>query len=69
MYHLLMLKAKQVPLSASKLRQLVKSKHSYVERNLASVLSVIRSSIQNAAEFEAVAERLKNGLPETVSKD
>lgn len=59
-------KAKHKPDSTSKLRRLVKSKHPYVERNLASVVSIIRHSLQNAAAFEAVAEHLKLGHTEMV---
>ncbi len=59
-------KAKHKPDSTSKLRRLVKSKHPYIERNLASVVSVIRHSLQNAADFEAVAEHLKLGHTELV---
>lgn len=54
-------KAKQMPLTTSKLRHLVKSKHPHVERNLGSVVSIIRHSVQNASSFEAVAEQLKEG--------
>ncbi|KAJ8441086.1 hypothetical protein Cgig2_000347 [Carnegiea gigantea] len=54
-------KAKQMPLTTSKLRRLVRSKHPYVERNLSSVVSIIRHSVQNASSFEAVAEQLKEG--------
>ncbi|CAO2827105.1 unnamed protein product [Amaranthus hypochondriacus] len=53
--------AKQMPLTTSKLRHLVKSKHPHVERNLGSVVSIIRHSVQNASSFEAVAEQLKEG--------
>ncbi|KAL3534826.1 hypothetical protein ACH5RR_003287 [Cinchona calisaya] len=51
--------AKQMPLNTNKLRRSLKSKHPYIERNLASVLSIIRHSMQNAAAFEDAAERLK----------
>lgn len=53
--------AKQMPLTTGKLRRLVRSKHPYVERNLSSVVSIIRHSVQNASSFEAVAEQLKEG--------
>lgn len=53
--------AKQMPLTTSKLRRLVRSKLPYVERNLSSVVSIIRHSVQNASSFEAVAEQLKEG--------
>ncbi|XP_021755991.1 protein RRP6-like 2 isoform X2 [Chenopodium quinoa] len=51
--------AKQMPLTTSKLRHLVKSKHPYVERNLGSVVNIIRHAVQNASSFEAVAQQLK----------
>lgn len=51
--------AKQMPLTTSKLRPLVKSKHPYVERNLGSVVNIIRHSVQNASSFESVAQQLK----------
>lgn len=54
-------KAKQMPGSTSKLRQLVKSKHPYVERNLGSVLNIIKNSMQNAAAFESSVQLLKEG--------
>ncbi|XP_057983111.1 protein RRP6-like 2 isoform X2 [Malania oleifera] len=60
--------AKKMPVTTSKLRWLVKSKHPYVERNLGSVVSIIRHSIQNASAFEAAAEHLKGGQIETASE-
>ncbi|GAV88737.1 LOW QUALITY PROTEIN: HRDC domain-containing protein/DNA_pol_A_exo1 domain-containing protein, partial [Cephalotus follicularis] len=51
--------AKQMPVTANKLRRVLKTKHPYVERNLGSVVSIIRHSMQNAAAFEAVAQQLK----------
>lgn len=59
-------KAKQMPDTTNKLRRLVKSKHPYIEQHLASVVSVIRHSMQNAAFFEAAAEHLKVGRVELV---
>ncbi|KAL5547215.1 hypothetical protein UlMin_006902 [Ulmus minor] len=53
--------AKQMPGSTSKLRRLVKSKHPYIEHNLASVVSIIQNSMENAAAFETAAEHLKEG--------
>ncbi|XP_004489673.1 protein RRP6-like 2 [Cicer arietinum] len=53
--------AKQMPVTTSKLRRLVKSKHPYVEHNLDTVVTIIRHSIQNAADFEEVAQQLKEG--------
>ncbi|KAH9618573.1 hypothetical protein KSS87_003885 [Heliosperma pusillum] len=54
-------KAKQMPLTTSNLKRLLKSKHPYVERSLSSVINIIRHSVQNASSFEAVAEQLKEG--------
>ncbi|KAL2503188.1 Polynucleotidyl transferase [Forsythia ovata] len=51
--------AKQMPLTSSKLRWLLKSKLPYVERNLGSVVSIIRHSIQNAHAFEETAKYLQ----------
>ncbi|KAK4382125.1 protein RRP6-like 2 [Sesamum angolense] len=44
--------AKQMPLTTNQLRRVLKSKHPYIDRNLGSVVSIIRHSIQNAAAFE-----------------
>ncbi|KAD5961747.1 hypothetical protein R6Q59_014691 [Mikania micrantha] len=51
--------AKQMPVTTGKLRHLLKSRHSYIERNLGSVVSIIRHSMQNAVAFEPVAKKLK----------
>ncbi|CAA7394758.1 unnamed protein product [Spirodela intermedia] len=51
--------ARQMPLTSGMLKRLVKSKHPYVERNLGSVVAVIRNSVANAAGFEAVYDHLK----------
>ncbi|KAF8398053.1 hypothetical protein HHK36_016979 [Tetracentron sinense] len=61
--------ARQMPVTTGKLRRLVKSKHHYVERNLGSVVSIIRHSIENAAAFEFAAEQLKKGRTETVPEE
>ncbi|KAI4348481.1 hypothetical protein L6164_009202 [Bauhinia variegata] len=59
--------AKQMPVTTSKLRRLVKTKHPYLECNLDTVVSIIRHSMQNAAAFEAAAQHLKEGRSITVS--
>nr|KYP65283.1 Exosome component 10 [Cajanus cajan] len=59
--------AKQMPLTTSKLRRLVKSKHPYVEHNLDAVVNIIRHSIQNAAAFEEAAQQLKEAQAATES--
>ncbi|XP_057778864.1 protein RRP6-like 2 [Salvia miltiorrhiza] len=51
--------AKQMPLTANQLRRALKAKHPYIERNLGSVVSIIRHSIQNAASFEEACKYLK----------
>ncbi|KAK1271436.1 hypothetical protein QJS04_geneDACA012988 [Acorus gramineus] len=59
--------ARQVPLTTGKLKRLVKSKNSYVERNLGSVISVIRSSMENAAAFESISEQIKKWRTEAAA--
>ena len=63
MFHFcfVVIKAKQMPVTTSQLRRLVRSKHPYIEQNLGSVVSIIRNSMQNATAFEATAEQLKEG--------
>ncbi|PIA59839.1 hypothetical protein AQUCO_00400604v1 [Aquilegia coerulea] len=56
--------ARHMPLTAGKLRRLVSSKHSYVERNLGSVVNIIKRSIENASAYESVAEQLQNARTE-----
>ncbi|XP_038998441.1 protein RRP6-like 2 isoform X3 [Hibiscus syriacus] len=53
--------ANQMPVTASKLRQLLKSKHPYVERYLVDVVDIIRHSLQNVIAFEAAAQQLRMG--------
>lgn len=60
-------KAKQMPLTANQLRRALKTKHPYIERNLNSVVSIIRISIQNAASFEEACKYLKEKRMESVS--
>ena len=50
-----------MPVTASKLRRFLKSKHPYVERNLGAVVSIIKHSMQNAVAFEAAAQQLRMG--------
>ena len=61
-----MVKAKEMPVMPSKLRRLLKSKHSYIERHLSSVVSIIRHSMQTSAAFEAAVQHLKERRMETV---
>eukprot|EP00258_Populus_trichocarpa_P031348 XP_024447367.1 protein RRP6-like 2 isoform X2 [Populus trichocarpa] len=60
--------AKEMPVTPSKLRRLLKSKHSYIERHLSSVVSIIRHSMQTSAAFEAAVQHLKERLMETASQ-
>ncbi|TYJ00879.1 hypothetical protein E1A91_A13G115700v1 [Gossypium mustelinum] len=53
--------AKQMPVTAGKLRRLLKSRLPYVERNLGAVVSIIKRSMQNAVSFEAAAQQPKMG--------
>ncbi|KFK27865.1 hypothetical protein AALP_AA8G439200 [Arabis alpina] len=55
--------AKEMPASVSKLRRMLKSKHLHIERNVDSVVSVIRQSMQNCSAFESVAQSLKDWSP------
>ncbi|KAJ6974973.1 hypothetical protein NC653_030961 [Populus alba x Populus x berolinensis] len=61
--------AKEMPVTISKLRQLLKSKHSYIERHLSSVVSIIRHSMQTSAAFEAAVQHLKERHMEIVSQE
>ncbi|KAF9591239.1 hypothetical protein IFM89_003190 [Coptis chinensis] len=56
--------ARQMPVTAGKLRPLVRCRHPYVERNLGSVVSIIKRSIANASAFESVAEQLQQARTE-----
>ncbi|KAK4396725.1 protein RRP6-like 2 [Sesamum angolense] len=53
-------------LTTNQLRRVLKSKHPYIDRNLGSVVSIIRHSIQNAAAFEGAAKHLKERRLEMV---
>ncbi|XP_028761310.1 protein RRP6-like 2 isoform X2 [Neltuma alba] len=53
--------AKQMPVTTSKLRRMLKSKHPYIERNLDTIVNIVRNSMQNAFAFEAAAQQLKEG--------
>uniref|UniRef100_A0A6N2M3V4 Uncharacterized protein n=1 Tax=Salix viminalis TaxID=40686 RepID=A0A6N2M3V4_SALVM len=60
-----MMKAKEMPVTSSQLRRLMKSKHSYIERHLSSAVSIIRHSMQTSAAFEATVQHLKERYMET----
>ncbi|KAM0944123.1 putative ribonuclease D [Dioscorea sansibarensis] len=51
--------ARQMPVSSNKLRRLMRSRHPIIERHFDSLVSIIRSAIQNSAAFEDVSEQLK----------
>ncbi|KAL1821165.1 hypothetical protein ACET3Z_016034 [Daucus carota] len=59
--------AKQMPTTTSMLRRAVKSRHHYIDRNLGSVVSIIRNSMQNAAAYETIAEKLKEDRQKAIS--
>ncbi|KAK1404600.1 3'-5' exonuclease domain-containing family protein [Heracleum sosnowskyi] len=59
--------AKQMPTTTSMLRRAVKSRHHYIDRNLGSVVSIIRTSMQNAAAYETIAEKLKEDRKKAIS--
>ncbi|KAK4414837.1 protein RRP6-like 2 [Sesamum alatum] len=61
--------AKQMPLTTSQLRRVLKSKHPYIDRNLGSVVSIIRHSIQNASAFEEAAKHLKERRLEMANEE
>lgn len=56
-----------MPVTVNKLRRLLKSKHPYIERNLASIVTIIRHSMLNSCAFEEAAQRLKEVRAEAVS--
>lgn len=51
--------ARQMPQTSGSLRRLVKSKHQYVERNLNTVLKIIKNAIANSSAFEDIAVELR----------
>jgi len=51
--------AREMPVSSGKLRRLMKSKHSVVERHLNTVINLIRHAIENSSAFENITEELK----------
>lgn len=57
--------AREMPVSFGKLRRLVKSKHSLVERHLNTIINLIRGAIENSSEFESIAEELRNARLES----
>lgn len=61
--------AKQMPVTVNKLRRLLKAKHPYIERNLASIVTIIRHSMLNSCAFEEAAERLKEVRTEAASEE
>ncbi|GMJ11282.1 RRP6-like 2 [Hibiscus trionum] len=61
--------AKQMPVTASKLRRLLNSKHPYVEQDICHVVDTIKCSLQNAVAFEAAAQQLRMGRVLNVSEE
>ncbi|KAJ0699601.1 putative 3'-5' exonuclease domain, HRDC-like superfamily, ribonuclease H-like superfamily [Helianthus annuus] len=50
--------AKQMSLTTGKLRHLLKSRHPYIERNLGSIVGIVKHSMQNGVAFEPVAKKI-----------
>ncbi|XP_073062728.1 protein RRP6-like 2 isoform X2 [Primulina eburnea] len=61
--------AKQMPVTASKLRHGLRSKHPYIERNIGSVVSIIKHAIRNASAYEEAVEHLKARRLEMVTEE
>ncbi|KAK8542898.1 hypothetical protein V6N12_015476 [Hibiscus sabdariffa] len=61
--------AKQMPVTASKLRRLLNSKYPYVERDICHVVDTIKRSMQNAVAFEAAAQQVRMGRVLNVSEE
>ncbi|XP_073143612.1 protein RRP6-like 2 [Henckelia pumila] len=61
--------AKQMPLTSSNLRRLLKSKNTFIERNIDSMVSIIRQSIKKAPAFEVAVEYLKQRRLQTATKE
>ncbi|KAF5784656.1 putative HRDC domain-containing protein [Helianthus annuus] len=57
-YKVLIEIAKQMPVTTGKLQHLLKSRHPYIERNLGSIVGIIKHSMQNGAAFEPVAKKI-----------
>lgn len=55
-----------MPVTTGKLHRIIKSRHPYIERNLASVVNIVRHSMQNASAFESAVEQLKQARIETI---
>ncbi|XP_062200590.1 protein RRP6-like 2 [Phragmites australis] len=53
--------AKQMPVTAGKLKRIVKSRNPFLERHLGHVITTIRSAMENSDAFESIAEQLKKG--------
>lgn len=69
--------AKEMPDTPAKLRRLVKSKHSMVERHLNDVFNLIKRAIRNSSYFETIAaqlmeariEKMENDVDHTIPED
>ncbi|XP_075512925.1 protein RRP6-like 2 [Primulina tabacum] len=61
--------AKQMPLTSSNLRRLLKSKNTFIERNIDSMVSIIRQSIKKAPAFEVAVEYLKQRRLQAATKE
>ncbi|KAK4759023.1 hypothetical protein SAY87_020324 [Trapa incisa] len=61
--------AKCMPVTTGKLHRIIKSKHPYIERNLASVVNIVRQSLHNASAFESMVEQLKQARIEATAPE
>jgi exosome complex exonuclease RRP6 len=55
-----------MPLTTGKLKRIVRSKYSFLERHIGHVISTIRTAVANSDAFESIAEQLKKGKLEEV---
>ena len=62
-------KAKQLPVTAGKLKRIGRSKNSFLNRHIDHVTSTIRAAMANSDAFESIAEQLKKGKLEEVCFD
>jgi exosome complex exonuclease RRP6 len=58
--------AKEMPVTSGKLKRMIKSRNSILERNLNHVINNIRDAIAASGAFESIVEQLKKGKLEEV---
>lgn len=59
-------KAKEMPVTSGKLKRMFKSRNSFLDFHLSTIISVIRDAISASGAFENIAEQLKKGKLEEV---